>query len=948
MRRTVVLPLVWLFLFESSASAREDSPREEEDYRHAVGLADRGYFDLASDLAASLESETSALARAAIARRRASRAPAFSVRLDLYRSAIEGLLGFLERENPSAHPLYFEALCELGDASHQHAEAALDSRGVEAGHATDTRSGAATLLARAQERLREGYARLDRLDSNAATDLARMRLRFHLAVGAYTRARFLSPSTTERSDQFRVAARKLEAFAWEYAAFRSGEIAWLYLGKAYADWSHDAPDRARELSATALDLFEGVVVEASRAQEPRGWAASLVQRAFFERMRLLVSMGRRREAIDAGWGLIALFDPASNASRESTIDALAKATWIEPFGYAALIDLANAHEAEGDRELASRLLSSLAAHRPDPRTRQVLERRLAQMVLARDGHAYGEREATPEALFLAGKGLWLEGRWNRSIELFQRMLRATETTGRYRDRAAEAWFWIGRCYTEMDDHLAARIAHEAGSSHELGSSSDFARQNEVEAGLAEARHRARDSRAVDKKSRRPATPFVREARRAPRDRAADAFDGRSAYDEGLAEMDAGDFASAIRRFESVHRTHPRYPRSRLRLGECRLELGRRALASGDRRRAEAEFAELRRVASGFDSFVRRDSRERGGRATSEQRQAMAALLYSRAQAERAAGHRGRALACLHGVTRRFPDQSNFVEGALYVEIDLHLEHDDLAAARKVLVKLEAVAPDSRSTIEAHLAIGRAFKRAFARRVAASAMEPAQVLRLDDEARDLLRTSVDHRIRWWERRGRPTRTALEVASDLIGVGDRDRARELLVSLRELREDVMPESDRRALLRLLADLYLEEGRSADAVPLYRELVDATARGGSREELLELRRRFAIALGGTLLETKRGGFVEIAGAPGADARDEARSVWGQIVGPRIPSFRSDEWWEARFHLVYLRFRAGDVQGADEALVYLENRFGEELDWSAMRGRFGWLRSRLDGARR
>jgi len=939
------------------------SSAQIDNFDYAMGLADRGYFDLARDVLdkiindESLPKEERSIARlglVGIVKRDADRETEGDAKLEKYREAEKGYEEFVSDPNNQDHPKFFDALFEYGELLQSKGEAIsrlLDDEirsGGTADRIAQLREEGTSAIRSAQEILQRAADYLEaipeaRRTEDQKTDL--MKARFYKALNFYYVAQLYDSGTFERENSLKLAAQELEDYAWEYEGYPSGWWALLYVGKSYADWSLENAERQSEYASNALNYLEGILTrpETDRTLLDLPFFIRLVQQAFYEGAKLLNGLGRYPETVE----YVARMEPLLVREDGSKIE-------LGQWGYLARLEEINALEAMQELDKAIEVCTELAKRSEGIRgVGSLLAKKLASLIEKQNVSGGGEQKVIPPDILLqTAKGFYLQKDWFRAIEYFQRVLQSIHATGTGQEFAPEAWNYIGRALSQLKVDLGAGIAYEEGARKFEGvgdpklnednwfkAYAAYGRQMKIEAagkgGASDLVRKLRDDIRKELVAKFPGTDLV--------------------YYEAIEKMEEGDFEGAIVLFEKVEKASEiLYPRSQAKIGECNMNIALAAIEEnkGEPNRRSARFLErLDEIRAAFDEFCKDPNWQTGNtQATDERQQARAALDYFAAKGADASGEIEKALGLLKGFSSKYERQASFVEAALFLEVQVQLKGGNLAEAEARAAELDSKFPASTVTSAAYLLIGQEYKNRF--KVIAEEyaktnnMDAAQaestLIQSDEKARETLLKSSRFVEIWWDKTGKPFAKGLEIGRDffrLRGFEDALRILEFLYK-RDADNREIPSDQRRALKFLLAETYLRSKDFQKAVPLYADLFQAFI--GDRKSIVnaDLRKNYAIALGGTTV-LENGTIVEYEGV---EDYEKAKEVWLPIATTSDPQFEHTPiWWEAKYHIAYLDFKLGNKEQAHALTRNLEVLFPDEMRNSAVGPMFDWLKKKL-----
>jgi len=948
------VPAVLGLLLLSGAPARA----QIDDYDFAQGLADRGYFDLAEEVLneriqspglSDTEISTAKLGLIAVQKRAADKETDPAEKLRKYRTSASGYEEFIDAHED--HPKFFDAIFQygellqnLGEALTRLMEDEQDPEKVKEyrQEGTDAIRDARMLLQRAADHL-------DTLPEDERDPNLYIKARFFRALNFYHEASLHPTGTFEKENSLKRAAEELEEFAWDYESTAAGLLALLYVGKAYGERALENEDRAEEFVDLAIDYLEGVIAQRERpgVLDNAYYAQNLLQRAVYEEARIYKWMKRYPDAVRTVERLDQLLEKPDGGKVE-----------YGTFAYLAQRERFLALEQLGNLEAAIEICQQMAKETEGTPVGRKLARDLARLVDTAGSQL--TVKIPTDVLFTTAEGFYSDRNYFRAIDFYQQVLAALREDGVTDDpRIPQAWSYIGKSYRKLKEYLAAAMAFEAGGKITGGGTlTSFDKNEEVIVENAFAAYTAYGQQiAIETQGAGDVMPLLRDRQKEMRDYLTRTYpDTDLVYYAGVEALDDEKYAEAIDLFGKVEKkSELLYPRAQAKLAQAHFERGKQAIeeAGGTvTREALDAFVAIDQIRQNFDLFVEDPNwRTADTSATKEREQARAAIRYYLARARQAQGKIEEAVAILDGYVEEFASHPSFVEAALYLEVDIRVDADQLAKAEEAVSRLNEKFPKSSITQAAYLQIGQAYKSRFSDALAAYARgkgveDPDDVaedyLAENDSARKQLVKSADLVKLWWDKRGRPFGKGLELGRDYFRLEEFGKALEVLEALykRDRDNPKVSANSRLALKLLLAETYLWHRKYQEAVPLYEELYERFV--GDRDDQVvnvELRRNFGMALGGTAILGPADQVIEY---DGIEEYERAKDMWRPIAKSRNLKFTPD-YWLAQFHMAYLDYKSGNEDAARKLVDNLTALYGDSLNEDATAPLFDWLRGKI-----
>ncbi len=953
MKRLVLLPIACLFfaLLPSRAQA------QIEDYDFAMGLADRSYFELATELLNDMMSRPGVspadqaeakLGLVGVQKRAADKETSGTEKIDKYREAAKGYDEFIAKYED--HPKFFDAIFEFGELLQSKGEAIgkLMEEEQDPDRVKELRNEGTEAIQEAQVLLQKAADFLAAQDPETRNENLYQKALFFRALNFYYVAALQAPGSFEKENNLKLAADELEDFTWTYEGTRAGWLALLYVGKANGERALENEDRGEEFASYAMDYLEGIV---SRYQlDPAGdgvrdlwpdpWFTSLAQRAIYEQARIFNWTRRYPEAVETVQRLDELLTGPDGQKHT-----------FGNWGFLAQLERINALESVDDMEKAIQVCQEMAKAAEGRGVGRVLARKLSELVDKSKGGAGGAQIVIPpDVLFTTARGFYDSQNWFRSIEYFQKVLAAIESTGDQKEKTPQTWNYIGKAYRKLNNPLAAAMAYEAGAKL-----SGFDKKDETVESNAFAAYGAYTQQVkLETSSKQGVTDFVRKAHLDMREYLTKTYEGTDlVYYAGVDELETGNVAGAIKQFEQVEKkSELLYPRSQAKLAECRLEMIKQEIekAGSVTQDARKQLVAIDSMKKNFSLFTEDRNWQTGNvQAQEERKQAKAALDYYLAKANVEIGKADAAIAILSSFAETHSEQPNFVEAALYMKIEVQIDTDKLADAEKTTDELNEKFPKSNITSAAYLKIGQSYKQKFNDKLDAYAKSKSaeskdvveEFIASDDAAKADLTKSSDFVKIWWDKQGRPFGKGLEIGNDYFRLAEYDKALEILEALYQRDKDntKVSRQSRRALEFLLAETFLWHKKYKDAVPLYEQLYQRYI--GDKKGVVnpDLRKNYAIALGGTAVLDRNNSVVEY---DGIEDYAKAIEMWTPIA--KSSQFKFTEiYWQAQFHIAYLKYKSGDAASAKRLVDNLTALYSDDLKDDPSGKLFDWLKRKF-----
>lgn len=950
MKKSVVLSIpLWLLLFPAAGHA------QIEDYEFAQGLADRSYFALAEEVLndmisrpgiSPVEKTSAELGLVGVLKRSADKEASGPEKLDKYRNAAKGYEEFIGEPSNEDHPKFFDALFEFGELLQSKGEAIGKMMESEQNpdRITELRSEGTEAIKEAQGLLQRAADYLSSLPEDQRDAKLYQKALFYRALNYYYVANLQASGSFEKENNLKEAADQLEEFVWEYEGFPAAWLALLYVGKSYGERALENESRSEEFASLAIDYLEGIVaIAAQESTKPRvindPWFMGLVQRAIFEEAVVHNAMSRYPEAIDTVKRLDTILKGVEDAPD------IPLGTW----GFLAQLERVKALEKLQDMESAIKLCQEMAKE-ADGSVGRLLARKLAELI---DSGPTVEITIPADVLFTTAQGFYGQKNWFRAIDYFQQSLAAIEKTGEQKELAPEIWNYIGRGYRKLNDNLAAAIAYETGAKLK-----GFDTKDEMVESNAFAAYGAYAAQSKLEARGKGVSDFVRKAHLDLREYLTKEYPGTDlVYYAGKDELEAGNYeAAAIELAKVEKKSELLYPRAQAKLAETYFEIGKKMIEAANgsiTTEARTELLRIDSLASNFDRFTEDPNWQTGDvQAQGEREQARAALDYYRAKSKQLVGKTDEAIAILDEYPTKYESQPNFVEAALYLMVEVQIETNRLAAAEETIKRLDELFPESRATAAGYLQIGQAYKGQFNKALEQYAQskgvedpdDAAEEFLADSEqesARAALTKSSDFVKIWWDKQGRPFGKGLEIGNDFFRTGEYDKALEVLEAIyaRDKDNSKVSARQRRALKFLLAETYLWHKKYTEAEPIYAELYEQYIGDKTGVVNVELRKNYAMTLGGTaVLE----GTNEVVEYDGVEKYKEAKEMWTPIAKSRELRF-GDEYWLAQFHIAYLDYKLGNTDAAKGLIDNLLALYETDLKNDPSGPLFNWLQRKL-----
>ncbi len=575
-------------LLASPALAQQAQSRDD-DVEFAIGLADRGYFELAQAevdrmLAGSPTAErrrTGEYIRCELLRRALRAAmndPKQSVE-DVRKKFPETRKGFEEyiaAGGPKAADAEF-ALAQLFQdlanflGGERTSELPVAEQAAYRKEAEGLYDQAIRLLASVRKR-EEGKA--DRVD-------VRNKAWYFSAVATHEKALLYPVGDPLRLSQLTEAEKEIFDFFEEAEGTLPGYYAAMYLAKTYWKRAQGTSGWKEEDLRQANEYFHIAIGAVDAYAEPRDAAtleSILTSALLYGRM-----CNEVRKQGDVSF-------PSIFVRKMEELEGKLPATRTQKFGLAALVEKARALSSLGQHQAAIDELAKVsdAASAADPRwgrSVDLLAKRALNDILAAlppDAPV----ALSPEILMKAGQGCMAERKWGLAIRAFQRAILACEGAptpelrrALLRQNAAKAWIQINTCYGYLERYQEAFLAADFPVQQYLAEG----RRDEDQEIASCANFRILAKQALMQQAVREKDPArakgmekdVTDARRLYVERFPwSEASGDQVYLDAVQALNNGDCEAAIGKFKAVKTDSLNYNTAQVRIAEAYLKWGK--------------------------------------------------------------------------------------------------------------------------------------------------------------------------------------------------------------------------------------------------------------------------------------------------------------------------------------------------------------------------------------
>lgn len=889
----------------------------QDDMEFAVDLARYRYFDLADEYVTKIrkghlsedEKDLLKLTNASILKLASEHAPDDNERLTFYEKAVEEFKGFVEYSHH--HPRFDEARMDLAETQINLARFL-----AERMKTVSDPEKRLELKKEAEENFKQGiylYNEVERTFSDNAEalhesgeeDLAResrikaQQTKYRLGVAYYFNALIYGgedfTDEVNREDYLRRTISTLDDYIWD-AGENDFYVLWAYIYQAMAYLEQENFSDALDLATQVYDKESGVDLDRATeiAPEYARIITEIAEEAYFQVARIYNRMGEH-EKVDA-------------TVEEMVNEFGSRNLALDIKGSLARLEQAKALIAMDSTDKAAMICKEVGDANPSNivgREAKIILKEIIDNASSGAGGGEGGLTISPDVLFSAAEGARLEQNYNDAIKAYMKVLATAKTVQLKNEFNARTWNAIGECYSKNGRLLEAAVAHEIGyTDPDRGSNQEIYEINAM-----------KWYQALSNRHKETRAPFDEKRKKAAREKLVQLkvktdlrfIIAQDKFNKGLTlqEKEAREktLEEAFNEFKELEKTSDLYERSLVFRARCYFEMGKYEEAIKE---YDNLLAELKKAGTTGTPEKRRNRKV-----------ALAEEAYWRAETQvKMEDHEG-VLKTLDSFESKHKAQVDFFPAVVYNRMLARLGKGEFDKAEALYKELQEKHQGSVRAASAAYYMGLALiNQALA--VRGEPDTPAS-----EEYKSFLKKGTEYMFKYCEQSNFDSFTNFKNVCEwykelgLLGEeGYLETAREAYMQLLKVFKD-----DAKYKEEIESDVYRGYGEVLLALkdfqaakPLWLKLLSQNTKN------VGILRSTANCLGGWI-ESDGMTFIEVPGAgmyaPDPELLreankiylDSALGIWQYLLRgiDDAGNKYSNEWWEAKFYIVYNCYRAG-----------------------------------------